>query len=209
MAWFQIKSGSRRFVFVFKKRVIKIPKFTSWLSFILGVMENLHERSWWCADSTVQDPDLWYDEYRSTNHLAQIYWADRFGLCVVMERVDTLEHLEKEYERCSDPEYLRCAEIIENRYKNLDFLTDLKPSNIGIRPDGRVVMVDYGYFRATQQWCLGNKVIIRKKELPEQRRNELRERMLKLHASRGSQAARMLLENDNVVCADADVEDAR
>jgi hypothetical protein len=157
----QIRSGSRRFVLIFKHKVVKIPKFTSWLSFVLGVIENLQERYWWCADGQIAPAEEWYDSDRSTRHLAQIYWADRFGLCVVMERVETLEHLEIPYQECDHPKYLRCKTFLEKEYDGMTFLNDLKPSNIGIRDDGRIVIIDYGYFGCTPQWYLGRKVVYR------------------------------------------------
>lgn len=157
----QIKSGSRRIVFLFKNKVIKIPKFTSWLSFVMGVMENLHERYWWCGDGMVSHPDDWCDERSSTKHLAQIYWADRFGLMVVMERIhNTLEHLEKEYESCSDPEFLRCEKILKDNFGKIDICSDISPRNIGLRPDGTVVMIDYGYFGGCNQIYLGRKPLV-------------------------------------------------
>jgi hypothetical protein len=154
-----LKKGSRRFVIVLKDRVIKIPRFTSWLPFVMGVVENLQERYWWCSDGYVSPPSEWYDANRSTRNLAQIYWADRFGLCVIMERVQTLDHLETRGEVCMDPEFLRCEAILRKEYSGMSFLSDLRPSNIGLRADGRVVFVDYGFFPCTPQWCLGRKVI--------------------------------------------------
>ncbi len=153
----KIKTGSRRIVFIFKNKVVKIPKFTSWLSFILGVMENLHERYWWCADGHVRASTEWYSG--SCDHLAKIYWADRFGLCVVMERVNTLDHLEEPYQTCTDLEFLRCKTILENRYKGLDIVNDIRPSNIGYCKDGRIVFADYGYFSGGNSSYLGRKVI--------------------------------------------------
>lgn len=141
-------------VFLFEKIVIKVPKLKSWLSFVLGILENLHERYWWNGRVSA---DKWYSG--CGKNLAQIYWADRFGFIVIMERVQTLTHLEKPYEGCRDPFYLRCVDVLKKEYAGLDIICDLKPSNIGIRPDGRVVIVDYGYFGGINQMYLGNKII--------------------------------------------------
>ena len=82
------KHGSRRTVFIFKNRVVKIPRLKSWVSFIRGINENLEERYWYSADgSRKSDPNKPWDRNLP---LAEIFWADRFGFFVVMERVDTI-----------------------------------------------------------------------------------------------------------------------
>lgn len=149
-----IEWGSRRIVFVFKNFVIKIPKLTSWLSFILGIMENLNERYWWCADGVLEPANDWYSDTSATNHLAQIYWADRFGFFVIMEKVGPLKDIPDQADK-----FENAAKIIINRYKGLDIIDDIKPSNIGIRKNGRPVLIDYGYFKSINQTYLGRKVI--------------------------------------------------
>jgi serine/threonine protein kinase len=151
----KIKAGSRRLVLIFDRFVIKLPKPTSWLAFVLGVLENLHERYWWCADGIVGDPKEWYNS--CTRHLAQIYWADRFGLMVIMEKVRVLRDIPEEAD-----EFEKAGNFLLDHYKGLSLVEDIKPENIGIREDGRVVLVDYGYFHTTQQWYLGRKVVERR-----------------------------------------------
>ena len=80
-----IRVGSRRIVFRTKRRVFKIPRFTRWVSLIRGINENLEERYWFSADgSRRRNPSQKW----TVSQLAEIHWADRFGLLVVMERVD-------------------------------------------------------------------------------------------------------------------------
>lgn len=154
-------SGSRRHVFIFDRVVVKIPRVTAWVDFVLGVMENLHERYWYCADGTVENRAEWYAENTSTNNLAQIFWADRFGLVVIMERVTAFTE-----DQVNTDEFKAAAEFLKARYAGLNFINDLKPSNVGIRADGRIVSIDYGFFPGTASWYLGRKVVCDKNKNP-------------------------------------------
>ena len=148
---------------LFKNKVVKIPKFTSWLSFVLGVMENLHERYWWCADGVVCNPDKWYTRNSSTRYFAKIHWADRFGLCVIMERVQPLDHLDP-----ADHSFQTIYKTLSEKLKGYEAVKDLKPDNVGMRRDGQVVMIDYGYFAGGRSMYLGRKVV--EKHKPKRKR---------------------------------------
>lgn len=139
----KFRSGSRRFVFVFDNFVVKIPRITSWKSFIFGVLENLEERYWLVADNTKHVREE--REYP----LAKIYYADRFGFCVVMERADIFPlDVLKENFPLSYQETVKWSE-------GLSFHSDIKDGNLGLI-DGQVVFVDYGFSR--NSIYLGNPV---------------------------------------------------
>lgn len=152
----QIKKGSRRFVFVFKNIVIKIPRLFPWISFVFGILENLHERYWYCADGYTKEKGTWYDDTSSSCNLACIHWADRFGFIVIMDKATTtwIDDIDRD-----NPEFLQASKFLEERYKGLDIVFDIKPSNIGLLKDGRPVFIDYGFFSCTPQWYLGRKAI--------------------------------------------------
>ena len=80
----QIKTGSSRVVFIFKNFVIKIPKFWRLSRFALGIVENLTERYWYCADNTVKTMDI--NKYP----LAPILYASSCGDGEVVQRHDTV-----------------------------------------------------------------------------------------------------------------------
>ena len=139
--------GSRRWVFLIGKYAVKIPKFSSWLSMLLGFMENLEERYWWCADGIVRK--TWSDGPNEiSHHMCEIFWADRFGFMVIMERVAP----------CTEEQYKQYEEFLKNKFKGLSFVQDLKPDNVGICADGRVVITDFGFFGGISQLYLGRKV---------------------------------------------------
>lgn len=129
---FQIRTGARRIVFMFDKFVIKVPKFYRHPAWLFGMMENLNERYWWCADGSITAMDI--ERYP----LAPIHYADRFGLCVVMERAKDLTG--GEYES-------RTREIKRLREwtDSFEFGSDVRHGNIGLIDD-KVVVIDYGYF---------------------------------------------------------------
>lgn len=150
----KIKHGSRRTVFICKDRVFKIPSIRSWVSFVRGINENLEERYWYSSDgSRKRDPKRLWDE---SLPLAEIYWADRFGLIVCMERVDT-SFLDTNGEIVSQKkeDVLKDMESIKSWAKGLGFYDDIKPENVGYRGD-RMVLLDYGYFGGTPDWYIGN-----------------------------------------------------
>lgn len=138
----QVRSGSRRFVIIAKDKVYKIPKFTNWVSFIRGINENLEERYWWSADGsrkcTPKEP--WRHK-----HLAEIFFADRFGFLVIMERVDT--HLFRE-------SFLMDLKELQECVRHYTFSQDLKTNNLGYR-DNTLVVLDYGYFGGTMDCYIG------------------------------------------------------
>lgn len=143
---FRVKCGSRRLVVLTKSRVYKFPLLRSWIQFIRGVTENLEERYWWSADgSRKRNPKRVWDGFRAEN-LAEIFWADRFGLLVIMERVDT---------ESRPPSYqLDCQELLARTLK-FNFADDFNAENVGYNKDCRLVYCDYGYFGGTLDCYLG------------------------------------------------------
>lgn len=118
------KQGTTRIVFVFKSKVIKIPTIKSWCLFLHGLLSNINEG----------------EVYNNTNRndLAKVYYYNKLGLFLIMERVSI----------CSNEEALDLLEILEERYQDdtlRDFIMDdYKTSNWGRRQDGTLVKVDYG-----------------------------------------------------------------
>lgn len=152
MKKFQIKSGSRRIVFLIGKYVFKIPRFTRWVSFIRGIEENLEERYWWSADgSRKREPKRPWDYALP---LAEIYWADRFGFLLIMERLDT-SFMVGDCVKSEFAEKLN-EDIISLKRLNsgYDYLNDIKPNNVGYRGD-RLLLLDYGYFGGTMDCYIG------------------------------------------------------
>ena len=142
----RVKCGSRRLVVLTNHQVFKFPLVTSWVQFIRGVTENLEERYWWSADgSRKRNPKRKWDGFRAEN-LAEIFWADRFGLLVIMERVDT---------ESRPLTYNQDYEALVARTLNFKFADDVKPENVGYTQGGRLVYCDYGYFGGTQDCYLG------------------------------------------------------
>lgn len=138
--------GSRRFVILTKNYAIKIPIFWDWVSFISGVRENLEERYWWCSESGVNKDGEWTHQ-----RLARIHWASRFGLCNVMERCDTEVHSD----RHSEFSMQKGIDELRAYYRNFTFATDIAKNNVGWTKDGRLVLIDYGYFGGTANCYLG------------------------------------------------------
>lgn len=150
----KIKHGSRRTVFIFKNRVFKIPSIRTWVAFIRGINENLEERYWYSADgSRKHNPDRTWDYDLP---LAEIYWADRFGFVVCMERVDT-SFLDYNGDIKSELEekILSDMEGIKKWAKGLRVYDDIKIENVGYRGD-KMVLLDYGYFGGTPDCYIGN-----------------------------------------------------
>jgi hypothetical protein len=115
---------------------------------LLGFMENLEERYWWCADGIVRKK--WTDDPDEiSQHMCEIFWADRFGFMVIMERVTP----------CTEEQYKQYKEFLEKKFKGLRFAQDLKPDNIGIRADdGRVVVTDFGFLVGLHRCILVEKL---------------------------------------------------
>lgn len=140
----QIKTGSSRVVFIFKNFVIKIPKFWRISRFALGIVENLTERYWYCADNTVKTMDI--NKYP----LAPILYASSNGLIMIMQRADVVT--EKSYKGMipfDQARFVRDMEQLEAWVKGFDFKHDLRMGNIGYI-GSKLVMVDYGFVRTTQ-----------------------------------------------------------
>ncbi len=118
------KQGSTRIVFIFKNKVLKVPTIKSWCLFLHGLLSNINEG----------------EVYNSTNRndLAKVYYYNKLGLFLIMERVTI----------CGNEEAFELLEILEEKYKNdtlRDFIMDdYKTSNWGRRQDGSLVKVDYG-----------------------------------------------------------------
>lgn len=146
------RSGSRRFVFLINDKVYKIPKFTGWVSFIRGIEENLEERYWYSADgSRKRNPKA---KWNMNLPLAEIFWADRFGFIVVMERLDTLFF---DYYKTSDmisERVFNDIEQLKEEVKQYSFATDVNFSNVGYRGN-RMILLDYGYFGGTPDCYIG------------------------------------------------------
>lgn len=118
------KQGMTRIVFVFSNKVLKVPTFKSWSLFLHGLLSNINEG----------------EVYNNTNRndLAKVYYYNKLGLFLIMERVSI----------CSNEEALDLLETLEEIYQNdtlRDFIMDdYKTSNWGRRQDGTLVKVDYG-----------------------------------------------------------------
>lgn len=118
------KQGTTRIVFVFSNKVLKIPTFKSWSLFLHGLLSNINEG----------------EVYNNINRndLAKVYYYNKLGLFLIMERVSI----------CSNEEALDLLETLEEIYQNdtlKDFIMDdYKTSNWGRRQDGTLVKIDYG-----------------------------------------------------------------
>ena len=118
------KQGTTRVVFVFSNKVLKIPTFKSWSLFLHGLLSNIKEG----------------EVYNNINRndLAKVYFYNKLGLFLIMERVSI----------CSNEEAFDLLETLEKIYQNdtlKDFIMDdYKTSNWGRRQDGTLVKVDYG-----------------------------------------------------------------
>lgn len=136
------RAGSRRFVLIVNNKVIKIPKLSSWVSFIKGVTENLEERYWWSADGSRK---RWPNRKWEHDFLAQIYWADRFGLILIAKRLDTdLRPV------CFEQD----LEELKMRCKGFKFVEDAKPDNVGY-DNGKLKFIDYGWHGGSADCYLG------------------------------------------------------
>jgi hypothetical protein len=117
------RQGCTRTVFVLKNKVIKIPTFKSFELFLCGLLSNLREG--------------WRYEHFARNDLAKVFYYNRFGLFLIMERIEV----------CDNDEAHELYEKIHELYqydKEKEFmLDDLKPSNWG-RKDGKLIKIDYG-----------------------------------------------------------------
>lgn len=90
----KIKKGTTRHVFLIGKYAIKIPCLSSWRMFLNDLLSNMQERAFW---NELHHPLL-----------AEIYYADVFGIILIMERADVTyyEHgrrgMNKFFDRCQN-----------------------------------------------------------------------------------------------------------
>lgn len=134
-----IKVGSSRVVFVFDEFVIKIPKFWRISRLGLGIVENLKERYWYCADRHISKMDI--NQYP----LAPIHYASQNGLIVVMQRAQVVT--EEFYNSLPPAEREQLdakLKVLEDWAKGLELRHDLRWDNVGFIDD-KLVAVDYGY----------------------------------------------------------------
>lgn len=121
----KIEHGVTRMVLIFKKYVIKIPTFREWRLFLHGLIANINE-----GDA--------FKQLKSRDDLAKVYYYNKLGLFLIMERVVV----------CDNDECCSLLEILEEKYKNDEFkkfmMSDYKSSNWGRRTDGTLVKIDYG-----------------------------------------------------------------
>lgn len=149
----KIKKGSRRIVFLLKNKVYKIPNFFNWVSFIRGIEENLEERYWWSSDgSRKRDP------HAKWNHgipLAEIFYGDRFGFLLIMERLDTSFFIDEQTisEECRY-KVLEDLQRLKEKIRGFSFAQDLKLSNVGYKGD-KLLLLDYGFFGGTRDCYIG------------------------------------------------------
>lgn len=134
--------GSRRTVFLIGDRAYKIPRFKRFVSFIRGINENLEERYWYSADGSRKRcrSEKWNHKF-----LAEIFYADRFGLLVVMKRADT---------KIRPETYAADFLKLSNLTKSFSFHGDMNESNVGY-VGNELVFIDYGYFGGTLDCYIG------------------------------------------------------
>lgn len=135
----KIKVGSSRCAFVFENITIKTPIFWRLSRFGLGIVENLKERYWYCADSHVKAMDV--NEYP----LAPILYASSNGLINVMRTANVID--EDHYSSLPEREQKELTAKLEELRawaKGFDFVHDLRWGNVGF-VDDKFVAIDYGY----------------------------------------------------------------
>ena len=152
----KLKKGSRRNVFVFSNFVIKIPSFKRWVSFIRGVNENLEERYWYSSDGSRKRGTIWDRRLK----LAEIYYADRFGLILIAEKLDTSFLLNSSIydDPIIDPDkeekFKQDLDDLRKHFKGMNFYEDIDPRNVGYRGQ-ELLVLDYGYTRSTIDCYIG------------------------------------------------------
>ena len=132
---------------------MKVPALTRWVSFIRGIEENLEERYWWSADgSRKREPNRKWDQQLP---LAEIYWADRFGFILVMEKVDTSFMIDEETVSPELKDKVQAdLDKIKSWAKGFRFFDDIKLQNVGYR-NNQMVILDYGYFGGSLDCYIG------------------------------------------------------
>lgn len=135
----KIKSGFGRIVFVFDDFVVKIPKITRISTFAFGVMENLKERYWYCADGMV------YTNNKSPEWLCPLIWASSTGLVNIMKKADVLT--QEDYDNAPKAVQIMFdakLDELQNELKPYRMDSDIRYDNVGFY-NGNLVTVDYGY----------------------------------------------------------------
>jgi len=85
--------------------------------------------------------------------------------CLVMEKIEGLDLEEYQQQRQNHPIdqhsalkwLLQLAEILDEVHQQQFFHRDIKPSNIILKPDGQLVLIDFGTVRAVTATYLGKK----------------------------------------------------
>lgn len=101
-------------------------------------------------------PKVGIDDYFTVN----IPQAEQEIYCLVMEKIEgkNLEQWVKEYGKISQSQALSFLKelilILKALHKNHFFHRDIKPSNIILKPDGKLVLIDFGSVRAIQETYL-------------------------------------------------------
>lgn len=121
MKW--VKDGATRYVLLTKKRAIKLPRPTTWRSFLSGLLANNQELVFSRAFSNRDD------------RLCPVQFWLPLGIVIVMPRAVPLTRLEFE------ARYRQIAELC--RPGEYEVPAEMKPSSFGWL-DGRIVAIDYG-----------------------------------------------------------------
>lgn len=124
-------SGRDRQVFVFKNKVIKLPRTESWKDFKRGLKSNREELN------TIKN---YKGNYPESIPVVISTWF--FGICIVMEKYTEVKDTHREYLR-----YAKRLTILQDqediRYVDIWFI-DNKVFNYGWDKYGRLVKLDMG-----------------------------------------------------------------
>jgi hypothetical protein len=118
-----MKKGATRCVWLVGKYAIKTPRLCTWRNFLNGLLANMTEREFDCLA-----PEL---------H-AKVYYADRLGLLLIMQRANTLSygHMVRLHKRFKLDKFFSDCEStglpVEHKYDNIGFINN-KP-----------VLIDFG-----------------------------------------------------------------
>lgn len=117
-----VKKGSTRVVIALGSVVIKLPRAYSWAHFLRGMLANLNERLFW---KELKHP-----------RLARVYYADIFGLVLVMERAGVILNDSDNEEKAVVRFFDECESV--------GLPVDRKASNIGYFSAFGYKLIDYG-----------------------------------------------------------------
>jgi hypothetical protein len=117
-----MKKGSTRCVWLVGKYAIKVPRLCTWRNFLNGLLANMTEREFDCIA-----PEL---------H-AKVYYADRLGLLLIMQRADYIRPCFMNYSvRSSADAFFRECDArglpCEHKYSDIGFI------------NGKPVLIDFG-----------------------------------------------------------------